>query len=149
VARLALGSQPPISPFGTLVTERDGRRRYVDVKAGGLLPVTDLARAAALQAGADDVETHRRLSAAAQGGALTDADAAALHEAFETFQELRLECDSERLRAGSEPDGRVDPTTLDPINRIRLREAFKVVAEAQSHLRASAGGGRFRFPTAG
>jgi hypothetical protein len=38
---------------------------------------------------------------------------------------------------------------LDPINRIRLREAFKVVAEAQSHLRASAGGGRFRFPTAG
>jgi CBS domain-containing protein len=147
VARLASDVRPPIGAFGGLETHRLAGRRVVDVKLGGLLPVTDLARAVALGGREPSISTSDRLRAAAAIGAVSSDTALALEEAFETFRELRVERQVGCLRADEEMDDLIEPSRLDAVSRIRLREAFRVVDAAQADLRAAVGGGRFRLPS--
>lgn len=142
IARLAVEIRPPIGAFGGLVTERaDDGSRMVDLKRGGLLPVTDLARVGALWAGLASVRTAKRIR---ETGALAyePEEARSLGEAFDTFLELRLDRQAACVRAGEPVDSRVDPAALDPVSRIRLRQSFRVVAHLQDRVRADIGGGR-------
>jgi CBS domain-containing protein len=149
VARLAIDARPPIGSFGGLETERRGRHRVVDVKRGGLLAVTDLARVAASDGGIDEISTVPRLRRSAEVGTLHPDAARALEEAFETFGELRFDHQVASFRRGRPADSLVEPASLDPVSRIRLREAFRVVDAAQADLRTAVGGGRFRLPASG
>lgn len=143
VSRLAFEQRPPSGPFGGLVTERmGGGRRGVNVKLGGLLPVTDLARLLDLPDVDAAVGTRARLRAAADSGQLRVDSARALEAAFETFQEVRLD---HQLALESElrpPDDVIEPSSLEPVTRSRLRQAFRIVAHIQEGFRAELGGGR-------
>lgn len=145
VARLAVEFRPPIGALGGLLTDRrsDGTR-VVDLKRGGLLAVTDLARLAAIRAGISSLATRERLHDAADAGSLDADEAQALEEAFDTFAELRLDRQINSIRRGEPVDSLVDPSTLDPVSRIRLRQSFRVVEHVQEHVRADVSGGRFR-----
>ena len=48
--------------------------------------------------------------------------------------ELRLEHQVEQLRAGGTPDDFVDPSSLNPLTRRYVREAFRVVTAVQRTL---------------
>ena len=48
--------------------------------------------------------------------------------------ELRLEHQVEQLRAGGRPDDFVDPSSLNPLTRRYVREAFRVVTAVQRTL---------------
>jgi len=48
---------------------------------------------------------------------------------------LRLEHQGECLKQGQKPDNHLDPTKLSSLSRHQLRDAFAVVANAQSALR--------------
>jgi CBS domain-containing protein len=115
-----------------LVVEDSGEHRgQLDIKHGGLLPVTDLARYGSLAAGARALATPERLRVASIAGVLDSADARVLTEAFDLFWRLRLEHQVEQLRGGADPDDYLDPEQLNPLTRTYLRDAFHAIRAMQ------------------
>src|SRR5262245_21055280 len=133
--RLALAPRVPTGFRGNIVVESSGEHSGTfDIKHGGLLPVVDVARFAALKAGADVTATVERLRAASEGGAIDPADARTLEEAYDLFSALRLEHQVHQLERGDEPDDYVDPNELSELTRRYLRDAFREVAAVQKSL---------------
>ena len=133
--RLAVASKPPTGFLRDIVVEHSGEHRgRFDIKHGGLLPVIDLARYAALKADIDVLGTRARLQAGAEGEVLTGEQATILEEAYELFSELRLEHQVQQLERGEEPDDHLDPKGLNPLTRRYLRDAFREVAAVQRTL---------------
>jgi CBS domain-containing protein len=135
LARFALSYRPPTGFLRDFVVEHSGERRgQLDLKAGGLTPIVDLARWAAMSAGVATASTMDRLRAAEAAGTLEGPQAHALMEAFGFITALRLDHQVEQLRKGTPPDDFIDPKTLNPLARSYLRDAFRVVASVQSGL---------------
>ncbi len=133
--RQALAIKPPTGFLRNIVLEHSGERAgQFDIKRGGLLPIVNIARYAALAAGATTTSTSERLRAGAEAGTLTVTDAATLEEAFDLFTELRLEHQIRQLAASRPPDNAIDPKTLNPLERRYLRDAFRAVAAVQRGL---------------
>lgn len=132
---LALAHKPPTGFLRDFVVEDSGEHRgQLDIKRGGLLPVTDMARYACLAAGARAITTPERLRVASTAGALDAADARMLAEAFDLHSRLRIQHQVEQLRRGARPDDFLDPETLDPLTRRYLRDAFHAVRFLQRTL---------------
>lgn len=133
--RLALAAKVPMGFRRDIVVDHSGEHRgTLDIKHGGLLPVTDLARYAALKADIDVLGTVERLRAAGEAGALAPEQARTLEEAHELFSEMRLEHQVQQLEAGRDPDDHLDPKELNPLARRYLRDAFREVAAVQKSL---------------
>jgi len=142
--RLALANKPAVGRLRDFVVERSGEQRgRLDIKHGGLLPVTSIARYASLAAGATvAASTPERLSAADAAGTLDSRSARSLGKAFELFQSLRLEHQVDQIERGVEPDDHLDPKALQPERRLLLRDALKDVRAIQNKLRRSLSSGR-------
>jgi CBS domain-containing protein len=135
LARFALSFRPPTGFLRDFVVEHSGERRgQLDLKAGGLTPIVDLARWAAMSAGVATASTMDRLRAAKAAGTLEGPQADALMEAFGFISALRLDHQVEQLRRGAPPDDFIAPKALNPLARSYLRDAFRVVASVQSGL---------------
>ena len=81
--RLALAAKPPTGFRQDIVVEDSGEQKGTfDIKSGGLLPIVDLARYAALKAHVRATPTLERLRAAAEEGVLGATEARVLEEAF-------------------------------------------------------------------
>jgi CBS domain-containing protein len=133
--RLALAAKPPTGFMRNIVVEGSGKRRGTfDIKHGGLLPIVDLARYAALKGDISLNSTLPRLRAAAQEGIFKPGTAQVLEEAYELFCALRFEHQVAQLERGDEPDDHLDPEELDPLTRRYLRDAFREVATVQRAL---------------
>jgi CBS domain-containing protein len=134
--RLALANKPAVRRLRDFALERSGEHHgRLDIKHGGLLPVTSIARYASLTAGAlAAASTPERLSAADAAGTLDGDLARSLNEAFELFQSVRLEHQVDQLERGVEPDDYVDPKALEPERRRRLRNALREVRAVQNRL---------------
>ena len=101
MARFALSYRPPTGFLRDIVVEHSGDHKgRLDLKHGGLLPITDLARWAGMAAGATEISTRGRLRAAREAGVLTDSDGRVLEEAFALVGALRLDHQVEQIRAG-------------------------------------------------
>jgi CBS domain-containing protein len=137
LARFALSYRPPTGFLRGLVVEHSGERRgQLDLKHGGVIPIVDLARWAAMSAGVTCTSTAERLRVAGEAGTLPPADAHTLLEAHELIVGLRVEHQVEQLRAGGHPDDYIDPVELSPLTRSYLREAFRAVAAVQKRVAA-------------
>lgn len=133
--RLALDVRPPLGLLGGLVAhDVNGREGVLDLKTGGLLPITELGRLYALQAGAFELATPARLRAAAAAGTLSSDHAEGLEEAFGFLQDLRLRNQVMQWTSGERPSNLIDPDGLGPIDRAALKQAFRIVREIQSDL---------------
>ena len=133
--RLALVAKPPTGFRQDIVVEDSGEQKGTfDIKTGGLLPIVDLARYAALKADVRATPTLERLRAAAEQGVLGATEARVLEEAFDLFSALRLEHQAGQIERGHAPDSRLDPKLLDPLTRRYLRDAFREVAAVQRSL---------------
>jgi CBS domain-containing protein len=133
--RLALAAKPPSGFMHDIVVEDSGEQKGTfDIKHGGLLPIVDLARYAALRADVRITPTLGRLRAAAEAGVLGATHARILEEAHELFSALRLEHQVEQLEQGRQPNDHIDPRQLDPLTRRYLRDAFREVAAVQRSL---------------
>jgi CBS domain-containing protein len=131
IARSATDFKPPLGFRGTLVTSSSGDVSGVDLKAGGVIPIANIARFLALSAGVTISSTIDRLAAVHEAGGLDDDTAAALDEAFAILMRVRLEHQAVQIETGRPTDNVVDPDTLPPLARAQLREAFRAVAAAQ------------------
>jgi CBS domain-containing protein len=133
--RLALAQKLPTGFRGNIVVESSGEHRGTfDIKHGGLLPVVDIARFAALKAGAKVTATIERLRAASELGAIEPAHARTLEEAYDLLTALRLEHQVQQLEQGNEPNDYVDPQQFSELTRRYLRDAFHEVAAVQKSL---------------
>jgi CBS domain-containing protein len=137
LARFALSYRPPTGFFRGLVVEHDGEHQgRLDLKHGGVIPIVDLARWAAMSAGVTCASTAERLGAAAAAGTMSEPDATTLRDAFELITELRLVHQVHQLEEGQEPDDYVDPRMLSRLTRSHLKEAFRAIASIQKQLSA-------------
>jgi len=135
MAREAVRFEPPVSVFGALVTDKSGPRRGgLDIKRGGVFPLTQGARVLALQYGSARTDTASRLEGAAKAGVLSAETAGDLAQAMEFMQELRLRFQAEAVALGREPDSYVYPERISRLERSRLKECFKAVGAFQTIL---------------
>jgi CBS domain-containing protein len=135
LGRRALGQAPPTGFFRDLVVEAGGEHAgRLDVKHGGIMIITSLARAFATGAGLTERRTIERLLAAPAAGTVDRGTAQELAEAFRFLWDIRLTHQVAKVRAGEPPDDFVDPHSLGPVARTGLKEAFRVITRAQRSL---------------
>ncbi|MEH6616279.1 MAG: DUF294 nucleotidyltransferase-like domain-containing protein [Porticoccus sp.] len=132
----ALKLTPPMGFFKNFVVGRSGEHKNTfDMKLRGIMPLNDIARIYALSIGTEQVHTLDRLKEVVSRKLLTLKDSRNLIDAHEFISRLRLEHQGERLKEGQVPDNHLDPLTLSSLSRHQLKDAFAVVADAQSALR--------------
>jgi CBS domain-containing protein len=135
LAQRALAHTPPTGFGDASVLGLDGRRGdRLDIRAGAVLPIVEIARWAGAVAGHTEGSTTDRLQAAAAAGVIEDADARTLVDAFEILYELRVAHHMEQLVAGQTADDLLDPAVMSPLARSNLRDVFRAVAAAQRTL---------------
>lgn len=141
LARRAVNLRPPTGFFRNLVVEDKGEHAgRLDVKHRGIVPIGNLARVYAVRAGAVRAkDTRSRLAAAADAGVVERGTSDELTESFRFLWEIRLRHQVGQVRAGEVPDDFVDPSTLGPVARRGLREAFLVIGRAQKGLAGDVG----------
>jgi CBS domain-containing protein len=134
----ALADRPPTGFRHDLVVEHDGEHRgTLDIKKGGLLPIVDIARSAAMAAGVSAASTPARLNAAEAAGTIPADDVAVLRDAFDLVTDLRMQHQVRQLREGRPPDNHIDPGDLTQLVRTYLKDAFRAVARVQKNLARS------------
>ena len=127
LARTASSFAPPLGMLGRIRTEE----RFVDLKRGGLAAIVILARIYAMEAGVHARPTLERLAAAGAQGVISERGAAELADAFRFLMYLRLREQLGHFAAGREPENRICYDDLTWLERRRLRDAFRTVAEMQ------------------
>jgi CBS domain-containing protein len=140
LARRALDANPPTGFLRDLVVEgRGDHAGTLDVKHRGITLVTNLARTYAISSGIAEKRTLARLRAAQAAGTIDAETRDALSEAFRILWGVRLRHQVQQVRVGEDPDDHVDPTTLGPLERRQLKEAFRAIVRAQKTLAADLG----------
>ena len=130
MAENALQSRPPEDPLLPFLS----RAEPLDLKAGGTRLFVDGARLLALAHGVGATSTAARLRAAAEAGALPQAEAAAFVDSFHFIQMLRLR--RQYLEAGVTPGTENQVTTwrLNAIDQRILKEALRQASVLQQRL---------------
>ena len=135
LAHRALDRKPPTGFAKGLVVEGKGEHAgHLDIKHGGVAIVTNLARCDAIRVGSPATSTTERLQAAMDAGVLDEDARASLEEAFRLLWQIRLEHQAKQHRAGTSADDFVDPESLGPIQRLGLKEAFRIIGKQQQQL---------------
>ena len=114
------------------------RRRQVDLKREALLPITNIARWAALSVGSPVLQTQERLRAAAGSRMLSAEDADTLDDVFEIVQRMRLRHQLEQFQAGEPPSDTVRPRDLSSIEAGVLDEAIGEITAIQRRMATKA-----------
>jgi CBS domain-containing protein len=118
----ALQNRAPLTWLRGFRVAADGR---LDLKLNGATLFVDAARIFSLAFGIDEVNTERRLRAAAPALKLPTTELEAWIAAFHHIQGQRLKRQAECLAQGIAPDNRVDPRTLNDFDRAVLRSALQ------------------------
>lgn len=132
----ALSVKPPLGMFRDFVTERDPADdvQRLDLKIRGLTPFVDGARVFCLQAGIEETNTPERFARLAEAGALGKEDAESFVRSFAFIQLLRMREHQRQAAAGLPMHNRLDPETLNPMDRRILKEAFRQARRLQRTL---------------
>jgi CBS domain-containing protein len=131
----ALTNRPPIGFLRQFVVETSGAHsRGLNLKLHGLTPVVDAVRIIALETAIPETNTMTRLHRIHQQNIL-DADfAAAIDDAYDYINFIRI---SHHLRArahGLPLNNFVDPALLNALERKVLKESFTIVRQLQEFL---------------
>lgn len=138
LAEQALTCEPPLGWMGRF--RYDGDKDFphtLDLKLYGLRPFVDAARVWGLANGIWATNTGQRLRATAEALDRPPSDMAAAVEAFYLVQRFRIQ----QQLTNKDPDrvNRLDPNTLNQLNRLMLKEAFKEAKALQERLRLDYG----------
>ena len=135
LAKQAQRFEPPLGFFRDFVLVDSGEHaNTLDLKAGGIIPIVQMARLFALSKGHPQLSTQDRLKAAAAAHALSDENAADLADAFEFINHVRVRHQVRQLKDGQQPDNYVPPAVLSPFERRHLKNAFTIIRHMQKTL---------------
>ncbi len=142
MAREACRFAPPLgvfgglsgSLFGGLVSGFKAGKGGLDIKRGGIFPLTQGARVLALELGLATTATTARLEGACQAGTLGRDTTDSLKQAYGFLQELRLRFQAADMANGRLPGNMVDPAGLSRLERSRLKDCLGAVDAFQALL---------------
>jgi CBS domain-containing protein len=131
----ALAPKPPTGFVHGIVVKSSGEHRgQIDLKSGGLQPITALARWLGVVAGDVRGSTTTRLHRARDLGLLTQDEADSMVSAYEGIYQLILERQIAALKSGVVGNSHVNPDELDTLTRRHLRESFRLVRDMQERI---------------
>ena len=135
LAENALRQRPPVGRFRDFVVARSGiDKDTLDLKVQGLTPFVDGARLLALANGIGAVGTLERLRALIAKGVIDALDGAAYEEAYHFIQQTRMQQHQLQARDELPYANRLDPDSLNLLDRRILRESFRQAQRLQSSL---------------
>ena len=135
MAENAMRHRPPVGRFRDFVVTRKGDgKATLDLKVQGLTPFVDGARLLALSHGIAACNTLDRLRQLTEKQVIEKKDGAAYEEAYHFIQQTRMQQHQEQARAGRPYSNRLDPDTLNHLDRRILRESFRQAQRLQSSL---------------
>ncbi|QOC22441.1 cyclic nucleotide-binding/CBS domain-containing protein [Wenzhouxiangella sp. AB-CW3] len=136
LARNAQNRTPPLGFFRDFVLEKGGRHENsINLKRRGSGPMVDVIRVHALAAGSTAQNSFRRLDDIRAAGFLTASMADDLRDALEFISVVRARHQAAAIEVGGSPNNNIDPETLSNLERRSLKDAFKVLANAQKFLK--------------
>lgn len=135
LARQAAGYDVPLGFFRRFVLQSKGEHREtLEIKAAGLMPLTDLVRVRALQGGVTVPGTQERLARLVDAGKMSRRDADRLAGAQRLLSGLRVRLHADQVRKGEASHNHLDVRTISHAERAALKDAFLVIREAQKGL---------------
>ncbi|WP_394147765.1 DUF294 nucleotidyltransferase-like domain-containing protein [Shewanella atlantica] len=132
----SLQESPPLGFFKKFVLERDGREvKGIDLKHKGNALINDIARVYALSAGIKEVNTAKRIRALMESNIMNRKDALNLADAHEFIAHMRLSNQGYQYTHSQDLSNYLIPQNLSSLVRHQLRDAFKVVHDAQAGIK--------------
>ncbi|MEI6867933.1 MAG: putative nucleotidyltransferase substrate binding domain-containing protein [Actinomycetes bacterium] len=133
--RFALAKKPPIGFVKDFVVDHSGKNRGgLDLKQGGLTPISSLARWAAIAMGDVRGGTVERLKRAAEANIFLTEESEILINAFRDIHQLVFEAEIAGIRSGSPLNPWIAPEALDSLTRRHLRESFRSISAIQNRI---------------
>ena len=127
----ALRNRPPLGLVRDFVT---GDGNTLDLKLNGITPFIDAARIYCLAHGISETNTLLRLKAMAEPLNIKEQDSEAYCDAFLFIQLLRLRHHHEQCKRGETLTNKIDPDSLNDLDRRILKEAFRQARKLQTKL---------------
>ncbi|WP_278956922.1 DUF294 nucleotidyltransferase-like domain-containing protein [Aquipseudomonas alcaligenes] len=135
LAANALRHRPPLGRFRDFVVARKGAEKDTfDLKEEGLTPFVDSARLLALAHGVEDSSTLRRFAELVRLEVIDAQDGAAYEEAYHFIQQARLQLHQQQAAQDLPLSNRLDPDSLNHLDRRILRESFRQAQRLQASL---------------
>ncbi|ABI71399.1 cyclic nucleotide-binding/CBS domain-containing protein [Shewanella sp. SG44-2] len=132
----SLTESPPLGFFRKFVLERDGSEvKGMDLKHKGSALINDIARVYALSAGIKEVNTAKRIRALMDANIINRKDALNLADAHEFIAHMRLANQGYQATNNLPVNNYLKPQHLSSLMRHQLRDAFKVVHDAQAGIK--------------
>lgn len=132
LAALAVRREPPLGVFrGLTLTRRGEHAHTLNVKAGGLAAIVQIARLFGIIAGQDTLSTRPRLAQSA-GESMSHGAADDLVDAFDFLTSISLRAQVGQLNRDEEVTYHIDPRNLTTLERENLRDAFQIIKRVQS-----------------
>ncbi|QXH56997.1 putative nucleotidyltransferase substrate binding domain-containing protein [Pseudomonas maumuensis] len=132
----ALRQRPPVGRLREFVLTRQGddKAATLDLKVQGLTPFVDGARLLALAHGITACNTLERLRQLIAKGIIDPLDGAAYEEAYHFIQQTRMQQHQRQSRENQPYSNRLDPDSLNHLDRRILRESLRQAQRLQSSL---------------
>ncbi|MFT0516469.1 MULTISPECIES: putative nucleotidyltransferase substrate binding domain-containing protein [Pseudomonas] len=132
----ALRQRPPVGRLREFVLTRQGNDKAatLDLKVQGLTPFVDGARLLALANGIGACNTLERLRQLVEQGVIEALDGAAYEEAYHFIQQTRMQQHQRQTRDNLPYSNRLDPDSLNHLDRRILRESLRQAQRLQSSL---------------
>ena len=134
LARAALVNKPPLGLFGGFqLTETEDHKKGLHVKRA-MNTISDFARIYALRHRLWATHTGDRLRELSERGVLTPTEYQELRQGYYFMMRLRLTHQTRQIIEGQAPDNLIHPDSLSKIERVTLREIFRVIEKYQKRL---------------
>lgn len=135
LAENALRQRPPVGRFREFVlAKKNGEKATLDLKVQGLTPFVDGARLLALANGIGAINTLERLRQLVSKQVIEPLDGAAYEEAYHFIQQTRMQQHQRQTRDNQPYSNRLDPDSLNHLDRRILRESLRQAQRLQSSL---------------
>ncbi len=136
LAENALRQRPPVGRFREFVLRRKGNDKAgtLDLKGQGLTPFVDGARLLALANGIEATNTLQRLRQLVAKEVIDKLDGAAYEEAYHFIQQTRMQQHQRQTRDNLAWSNRIDPDSLNDLDRRILRESLRQAQRLQASL---------------
>ena len=131
----AVRFKPPIGFFKDFIVEKTGEHRgEIDIKKGGIFPITQGIRALALEGKISERNTFERIRILKSLGILTTELARDLEESYRYLLSIRFRFQAKKIKEGKEPDNYINPQELSRTEKNTLKDVFRIIKEFQDFL---------------
>ncbi|RYY15378.1 MAG: CBS domain-containing protein [Cytophagaceae bacterium] len=137
MATNALQYQPPLTFFNNIRTFAVGDQQVINLKRV-MSPIVDLVRVFALKNRVFATNTGQRLAALRQLGVFSEREHQELVHAYYYLMGMRLKKQAaQMIDAKQPPDNYLDPKSLTKVERVTLKEIFKVMEDFQLKIKVN------------